>query len=101
MNEYDNDKKYAKLKKKVSKALEGEPYKLMVHTQEEWAEIAKAVNQGIDSHLEGITRSSFDSGTGRCVVHADDLPVLIRRLADNDTEMAEDLRKRILAELEG
>ncbi len=99
MNEYDNDKKYAKLKKKIADALDGKPYKFVVRTQEEWAEVAKAVNQGIDSHLEGITRSSFDSNTGHCVVHADDLPVLIRRLGDSETEMSEDLRKRILAEV--
>jgi len=51
----------------------------------------KAVNQGIDSRLEGFTRSAFSDNGHRlnCEVHAEELPILVRRLADSGNEDAE------------
>jgi hypothetical protein len=52
------------------------------------------VNQGIDSHLEGFTKSTFDvkdSGLGKRRVfnfHTSELPILLRRLEELGTEEA-------------
>lgn len=48
------------------------------------------VNQGIDSHLEGFTKSKFDKQGNRRVFnfHTSELPILLRRLEDVGTEEA-------------
>jgi len=53
--------------------------------------VIKAVNQGIDSRLEGFTRSTFSDDGHRlaCDVHPDELQILVRRLADSGDEDAE------------
>ena len=67
-------------------------YPMKIVDPDEWAAIAKAVNQGIDGHLEAITeRSTFDNGYA--LVHPDELHVLLRRLVDTD---GDDLRSCIL-----
>ena len=67
-------------------------YPMKIVDPEEWAAIAQAVNQGIDGHLEAIIeRSTFDNG--HCLVHPDELHVLLRRLVDT---AGEDLRSCIL-----
>lgn len=55
------------------------------------------VNQGIDSHLEGFTKSEFgpQEQCEECVdrfvfnFHVSELPILIRRLEELETEEAE------------
>ncbi len=54
----------------------------------------KIVNRGIDSSLEGFTKSKFDTKQttdGRRLVldfHKDELPILLRRLEEDGTEQA-------------
>jgi hypothetical protein len=62
-----------------------------------------AVNQGIDSRLEGFTRSTFEWGDGRnglrleCKVHPDEMQVLIRRLVELDNDNADSLADSIVS----
>lgn len=48
------------------------------------------VNQGIDSHLEGFTKSKFSQQGGRRIFnfHVSELPILLRRLEELGTEEA-------------
>jgi len=56
-------------------------YPMTIRSRDEWAVIAAAWNQGIDSHLEALTeRSSANASTGEVNVHPDELHVLLRRL---------------------
>ena len=56
-------------------------YPMTIRSQNDWAVIAAAWNQGIDSHLEAITaRSSANASTGEVNVHPDELHVFLRRL---------------------
>lgn len=54
----------------------------------------KIINQGIDSNLEGFTKSKFDTKQttiGRRLVldfHKNELPILLRRLEEEGTEQA-------------
>ena len=48
-------------------------YPMHIKSQSEWATIAKAVNQGIDSYLQGFTRSKFDSKTGKINIHPEEV----------------------------
>ncbi len=58
-------------------------FPMTIRSPKEWQAIAHCVNQGIDSHLEAITeRSKFDHTTGECLVHPDELHVLVRRLSE-------------------
>ena len=74
-------------------------YPMTIKSQEEWAAIANAVNKGIDSHLEAFTKSSFDCKTGKCLVHPDELNVLLRRLFEAEDEISWGLRTDILSTL--
>lgn len=65
----------------------------------EWPLLVSAVNQGIDSHLEGFTRSTFNSSTGECIVHPDELHILLRRFDEWDIEDMQNLRVDILGTL--
>ena len=49
------------------------------------------VNQGIDSRLEGFTRSKFTDNGQRAILQFDEreLPILIRRLIELETEAAD------------
>jgi hypothetical protein len=74
---------------------------MIIRNRAEWAAIAQAVNMGIDSHLEALTeRSTFDVGTGKCMVHPEELHVLLRRLGEIGTEDSESLRDAILETLD-
>ncbi len=73
-------------------------YPMNIKSQKEWDVIVAAVNQGIDSHLEGFTKSEFDNGI--CFVHPDELHILVRRLLESDNEYAEDLGICILSTLD-
>jgi len=75
-------------------------YPMHIKSQSEWAVIAKAVNKGIDAHLEGFTKSTFDPKTGRCIVHPQELHILVRRLGEEDDEESQSLRSAILETLD-
>lgn len=49
------------------------------------------VNQGIDSRLEGFTRSEFTDNGTRAILNFDEteLPILIRRLVELNTDEAD------------
>jgi hypothetical protein len=74
-------------------------YSMHIKSQKEWGAIAKAVNQGIDSRLEGFTRSTFDPKTGKCLVHPEEMTILLRRLYEDGDEESWDLRSAILETL--
>lgn len=65
------------------------------------------VNQGIDSHLEGFTKSKFDvedRGNGKRRIfnfHTSEIPILIRRLEDESSEEAEMWARDIQDEVSG
>lgn len=64
--------------------------------------VIEIVNQGIDSHLEAFTESTFsqsnDNGVNRleCLISPKDMLVFLRRLAENASEEAQSLRSDIL-----
>ena len=74
-------------------------YPMQIKSKEEWSTIANAVNQGIDSHLEGFTRSKFDSKTGAINIHPEEMTVLLRRLFEDGSDSAWGLRSDILSTL--
>ena len=74
-------------------------YPMHIKSQLEWDVIAKAINQGIDSHLEGFTRSTFDSRTGKCLIHPEEMTTFLRRLYESDDDEAWSLRGSILETL--
>lgn len=53
--------------------------------------VIEAVNQGIDSRLEGFTRSKFSDNGHRLTseVHPEELHILIRRLKESGDEDAD------------
>ena len=60
---------------------------MMIRSDVEWKAIAKCVNEGIDSHLEAITeRSTLNSSIGECVIHPEELHVLLRRMIETEGE---------------
>ena len=62
--------------------------------------VIEMVNQGIDSHLEAITSSTFANGPKlECSVSPADMLVLLRRLGESDKEEAMSLRMAILSTL--
>lgn len=75
-------------------------FKMLIRNPLEWKIIANAVNQGIDSYLEGFTRSTFNSDNGECLIHPEELHILLRRLNETDSDDALSLRTDILSTLE-
>lgn len=64
---------------------------MTIRSEQEWEWITAAVNEGIDSHLEAITeRSTFDSTTGECLVHPEELHVMLRRLLESGWNQTEE-----------
>ncbi len=65
--------------------------------------IIDAVNQGIDAHLEACfcrergDRFNISGGRLYCMVSAESLPVLVRRLTETDNEHAESVASGILS----
>lgn len=74
-------------------------FPMTIRSKDEWRALAEAWNQGIDSHLEGMARSTADNTTGNVVVHPDELCTLLRRLNNSDNEESSDLRSSILQSL--
>ena len=86
------------IKEKVTKQTPG-GYPMHIKNQNEWSVIANVVNQGIDSYLEGFTRSTFDNQTGKCLIHPEEMTTFLRRLSDSGDEEAWILRTDILSTL--
>ena len=74
-------------------------YRMEIKSQDEWKVISDAVNIGIDGHLEGFTKSSFDDRTGKCNIHPEELHILLRRLFESESNEAWSLRSDILSTL--
>lgn len=75
----------------VRQAMGGKPYHMSLALFTEDAKEAKqAINQGIDAHLEACfvpdrgDDYDWDGNKLHCVVSVESLPVLLRRLFDND-----------------
>jgi hypothetical protein len=75
-------------------------YPMTIKSQNEWAAIVNAVNKGIDAHLEGLTRSTFDHTTGECLIHPEEMTTFLRRLYENGDEESVSLRTAILETLD-
>ena len=64
--------------------------------------VKEVVNQGIDSRLEGFTRSIFWHTSDKfvirleCKIHPNEMQILIRRLLELETEQAEMLADDIV-----
>ena len=86
--------------KAVRKAMNGEAYTMSLTDTNEIRAVVEAVNQGIDGHLEACfcpdRGDRYEGGERKagklilcrsldCVVSAESLPVLLRRLCDLDT----------------
>ena len=66
----------------------------------DWTRVAKAVNMGIDSHLQAFIKSKFDCKTGECMIDNVEVPILIRRLrelAEREPNADEALELEVLA----
>jgi hypothetical protein len=74
-------------------------YPMIIKSKEEWKAIAKAVNEGIDAHLEAFTKSSFNAITGEILIHPTELHILLRRLGESDNKQSHSLRSNILQTL--
>lgn len=74
-------------------------FPMTIRSKDEWRALAEAWNQGIDSHLEGMARSTADNTTGQVLVHPAELCTLLRRLNNSDNEVSSDLRSGILQSL--
>ena len=79
----------------LSKSYFPDGYEIKIKNLAEWHTITNSVNQGIDSHLEGFTRSVFDSQNMECLIHPEELHILLRRLIE-EGELGESLRSDIL-----
>ena len=51
--------------------------------------IASVVNRGIDGHLEAFIQSTFDSNSGKCEIHYEEMHIFLRRLIDLVTDEAD------------
>jgi len=71
-------------------------------TFDDFDAVERAVNLGIDSRLEGFTRSKFEvenvHGVNRlqCQIHPDEMQILIRRLLESGDCHDEDLADNIV-----
>jgi len=98
----------------ICNAMDGEPYTMSLTDRDEVQAVITAVNQGIDSHLEACfcpdRGDRYEIGkrmagrlvlchTLECVVSADSLPVLLRRLFELGTDAGETIASDILMTL--
>jgi len=65
-------------------------YPMTIRSQDQWSWIAAAVNMGIDAHLEAFTQSTFDHTTGQCLIHPNEMHILLRRLEQVDADYEDD-----------
>ena len=86
----------------IKKAIGNKPFPAELTGELRMAAI-KAVNQGIDSHLEAITSSQFDDipidkfgNRLKCLISPKDMLVFLRRLSEIDDIAAMSLRIDIL-----
>ena len=82
--------------------MDGEDYPMSL-VGEDVILVTRCVNQGIDSHLEAFTESSFIHNSPRrleCRVSPKDMPILLRRLDEIGSDAAMQLRSCILTTLE-
>lgn len=66
-------------------ATDSDPFSMTIRCDVEWAAISQCVNRGIDGYLEACCikgRDIYDNG--HCLVSANSLCVLLRRLGDTD-----------------
>ena len=88
----------------VRRAMGNKPYEMQLARTDAEA-VVEAVNQGIDSHLEACNcpdrGDSYGWAGGKlcCVVSAESMPVLLRRLCENDDEEGQSLARDILGTL--
>ena len=72
-------------------------------TFDDYEIVERIVDRGIDSRLEGFTKSTFQfiiiSGIQRleCKIHSSEMSILLRRLLEDDTEEAEMLADDIVS----
>lgn len=86
--------------KAVRDAMKGEPFKMKLSSSD-YKVFAKAVNQGIDAHLEAChvpTRGDKVDGN-KVVVSVESMPVLLRRLYEDDNEGGMSLASTIMQSL--
>lgn len=81
--------------KKAVQDLSPQGFNMWIRDPEEYALVAKAWNQGIDSCLEALTESSFSDDSGRFVIHQDEVHILVRRLMLMNEVKAFDLASAI------
>lgn len=74
----------------------------VVHGTEDYKLFKEVINQGIDSHLEAFTASTFKTWERRlyCDFDPAEIPILIRRLEEIGSEEALSWVEDIKAELE-
>lgn len=85
----------------LKKAINNEFYSMTL-VGEDSELMVEIINQGIDSHLEAFTESTFNGNENRliCNVSPKDMLVLLRRLEESDNENACFLRIGILETLD-
>lgn len=92
------------IKAAVVSECKGKPYNMDLIGEDAHV-IMDAVNQGIDSHLEACFCPDrgdayiWSGGRLYCLVSAESMPVLLRRLSEFDSEAAMSLRSSILETL--
>jgi hypothetical protein len=97
MSAYWSDKLEA-----VLKELSTEPYSIECHRgSDDMKSLIKAVNQGIDSHLEAVFFKQSDGTHGRIkfTFEAKSLPILVRRLMEADDDESQMLGSDIFGTL--
>jgi hypothetical protein len=79
-----------------------EPFSMQLNARDE-AIVVKAINQGIDSHLEAIFATDRGiQGNKHCIAITDSksMRCLLRRLMETENEQAQDLASLIMWKLE-
>ncbi len=79
-----------------------EPYPIECHMGADFEALSRAINQGIDPHLEAIQfyHDIGEYGRQRVTIEPQSLHVLVRRLMEDDDEEAQSLASGICSTLE-
>ena len=85
-----------------AKALEQCPegYRMTIKDNEEYQAIARAWNMGIENYLEALTQRSEGGPDGIFKIHPEELHTLVRRLMEDDSEIANSLASSICQTLD-